>query len=84
MKTSNFLSLNWYDFGKMFLIAFITFLLNWLQITFVPLLDVSPETRTLISGAIAYLSKNFFTPKSEAEKIIEQNNLIGGRPDDRK
>ena len=84
MKTSNFLSLNWYDLGKMFLIALATFLLNWLQITFVPLLDVSPETRTLISGAIAYLVKNFFTPKSEAEKIVEQNNLIGGRPDDRK
>lgn len=84
MKTSNFLSINWYDLGKMFLIALATFLLNWLQITFVPLLDVSPETRTLISGAIAYLVKNFFTPKSEAEKIVEQNNLIGGRPDDRK
>ncbi len=78
MKTSNFLSLNWLDLGKMLLIAFITFLLNWLQITFVPMLDVSPETRTLISGAIAYLGKNFFT-KSDAPLP-----LVGGRPDVRK
>ena len=78
MKNSNFLSLNWLDLTKMFLIALITFLLNWLQITFVPMLDVSPETRTLISGAIAYLAKNFFTPSSGVDK------LVGGRPGDRK
>lgn len=63
MKTSNFLSLNWLDLGKMFLIAFGAFAINWLQITFIPMLDVSPETRTLISGALAYLGKNFFSGK---------------------
>jgi len=78
MKTSNFLSLNWLDLGKMLLIALGTFFLNWLQMEFVPLLDVSPETRTLISGAIAYLAKNFLT-KSDAPLP-----LVGGRPDDRK
>jgi len=73
MKASNFLSLNWLDLGKMLLIAIITFLLNWLQIEFIPLLDVTPETRTLISGAIAYLIKNFFTPKKD-----EDVQSIGG------
>lgn len=63
MKTSNFLSLNWLDLGKMFLLAFLTFLVNWIQLTFIPALDVSPETRTLISGMFAYLVKNFFTGK---------------------
>ena len=63
MKNSNFLSLNWLDLGKMLLVAFGAFLLNWLQMTFVPALDVSPETRTLISGGIAYLLKNFFSGK---------------------
>ena len=77
MKTSNFMSLNWLDLGKMLLIAFIAFLLNWLQINFVPALDVSPEIRTLISGGIAYLIKNFFT-KSDAPLP-----LVGGRPGDR-
>ena len=64
MKQSNFLSLNWLDLGKMFLLAFLTFLVNWLQINFVPTLNVSPEVRTLISGGLAYLLKNFFTGKS--------------------
>lgn len=77
MKTSNFLSLNWLDLGKTFLLAFLTFFVNWLQITFVPALDVSPETRTLISGGIAYLLKNFFT-KSNAPLP-----LVGGRPGER-
>lgn len=78
MNASKFLSLNWLDLGKMFLLAFLTFLVNWLQMTFVPALDVSPEIRTLISGGIAYLVKNFFT-KSDAPLP-----LVGGRPDDRK
>ena len=65
MKSSKFLSLNWLDLGKMFLLAFITFLVNWLQMSFIPALDVSPETRTLISGAFAYLLKNLFSGKKE-------------------
>jgi hypothetical protein len=73
MKTSNFLSLNWLDLGKMFLLAFMTFFVNWLQTSFVPTLDVSPETRTLISVAIAYLLKNFFTPSK-----LESQGIIGG------
>jgi len=77
MKTSAFLSLNWLDLGKMFLLAFLTFFVNWLQMSFVPALDVSPETRTLISGAIAYLLKNLFTKKDAPLP------LIGDRPNDR-
>ncbi len=68
MKPSNFLSLNWLDLGKAFLVAFITFLLNYIQVTFIPALDVSPETRTLISGALAYLIKNFFTKSTNDVK----------------
>lgn len=33
--------------------------------TFIPSLDVSDETRTLISGAFAYLLKNLLTGKKE-------------------
>ena len=65
MKQSKFLSLNWLDLGKMFLLAFLTFLVNWIQMTFIPALDVSPETRTLISGAFAYLLKNLLSGKKE-------------------
>lgn len=67
MKQSDFLSLNWLDLGKMFLLAFLTFLVNWLQINFVPALNVSPETRTLISGGLAYLLKNFFSGTKNIE-----------------
>lgn len=81
MKNSKFLSLNWLDLGKMFIIALVTFLLNFVQVELIPSLNVSPETRTLISGALAYLIKNFFTkPKKDTQATEEDSDLVGGRP----
>ena len=61
MKQSKFLSLNWLDLAKGFLVAFGAFSLNYLQTTFIPTLDISPEVKTLLFAGLAYLSKNFFT-----------------------
>ena len=61
MKNSNFLSLNWLDLGKGFLMAFIVFALNYLQETFIPSLNLSPEVKLMLITAIGYLLKNFFT-----------------------
>jgi hypothetical protein len=69
MKTSNFLSLDWHDLGKGFVVAFIAFGLNWLQTAFVPSLDISPEIKILIISGIAYLAKNFFTDAKEVKSI---------------
>ena len=65
MKTSKFLRLNWYDVLKGFLVAFMAFALNYLQTTFVPQMEVSPEIKTLIFAGLAYITKNFFTKPIE-------------------
>ena len=77
MKQSNFLSLNWLDLGKGAILAVIVFLLNFAQETWIPSLNLSPETKLLAITAIGYLLKNFFTPKPASQ------NIIGGRPDER-
>jgi len=81
MKTSNFLSLNWYDLGKAVLMVIIVAVLNWLQETLIPSLNISPEIKVLIVTAIGYLIKNFFTPMANTSNT---EKLVGGRPDDRK
>ena len=63
MKQSNFLSLNWRDLGKGAILAVIVFLLNFAQETWIPSLNLSPETKLFAITAIGYLLKNFFTPK---------------------
>lgn len=65
MKTSKLFRLDWRDLLKGFLVSFLAFSLNWLQINFIPQLDLSPEIKTFIIAAIAYLSKNFFTKQKE-------------------
>ena len=77
MKQSNFLSLNWLDLGKGAILAVIVFLLNFAQETWIPSLNLSPETKLLAITAIGYLLKNFFTPKPTSQ------NIIGDRPDER-
>jgi len=77
MKTSAFLSLNWLDLGKGFLVALIAFILNYVQETFIPSLDISTEVKTFILAIVAYLVKNFFTKKDAPLP------LIGDRPNDR-
>jgi hypothetical protein len=69
MKTSNFLRLDLRDLFKGFIVAFVAFVLNWLQVTFVPSLDVSPEIKTLIFAGLAYLGKNLFTDQKEVFSI---------------
>jgi hypothetical protein len=78
MKQSSFLSLNWLDLGKGLLIAILATVFNWLQETFVPSLNVSPEIKVLLVTAIAYLTKNFFTSnKAQSFASSEDNELIG-------
>lgn len=69
MKTSNFLRLNWLDLGKGFLVAFLAFGINFLQETFIPALNVSPEIKMLIITFLGYLTKNFFSSNSSKEDI---------------
>ena len=71
MKTSNFGNLNRKDMGKLLLIGLGTFVLNFLQLQFIPNLDVSPDIRTLLSTAVVYLLKNFFT-NSEGELLTKE------------
>jgi hypothetical protein len=78
MKQSNFLSLNWGDLGKGLLIAILATVFNWLQETFIPALNVSPEIKVLLVTAIAYLTKNFFQGnKPQSFTSSEDNELIG-------
>lgn len=65
MKQSKFLSLNWRDLGRGLLLAIIAFLLNWIQTTFIPALNVSPDIKVMLLAGLAYLSKNFFTRPDE-------------------
>jgi len=71
MKQSKFLSLNWLDLGKGLLIAILATVFNWIQETFIPSLNVSPEIKVLLVTAIAYLTKNFFQGN-------KKSNFIGG------
>jgi len=64
MKESNFLSLNWLDFGKGILIAVLTPIFVVVQqsieagtLTF----DLKSIAIAGIGGGLAYLTKNFFT-----------------------
>lgn len=60
MKQSKFLRLNWSDLLKGFLVGLLAFALQFLQETFVPALNVSPEVKLILLAAIAYLTKNLF------------------------
>ena len=60
MKKSGFLKLNWADLLKMFVVALLAFVFNFLQVTFVPSLDISPELKLMVLTGLGYISKNFF------------------------
>lgn len=68
MKESKFLSLNWNDIFKSFLVAFLTFLAYFVQDELLPYLDISTELKVMFSTAIGYLVKNFLTPSKEEIK----------------
>jgi len=85
MKTSKIFSLNWHDLGKGFLVAFLAFGINFLQETFVPSLNISPEIKLLIITFLGYLTKNFFSSNSTQSTSREalESAIIGTRPNDR-
>lgn len=65
MKQSKFLSLNWNDIFKSFIVAFLTFLAYFLQDVILPSLNIPTELKVMFSTAIGYLVKNFLTPSKE-------------------
>ena len=65
MKTSKFLALNWADIFKGFLVALIAFVLDFVEKTILPQLNVPLEVKLFI----AYLLKNFLTPQKEIKNI---------------
>ena len=65
MKDSNFLSLNWRDFGKGLVMAVLTPVVVVIQQSLeAGILTFNWKTIGLgaIAGGVAYLVKNFFTP----------------------
>ena len=86
MKQSNFFSLNWRDALRGLLVAVIAVVFEWLQTTFIPELNISPELKLMAITALAYLSKNFFTkPDSKIQTLLEDEEepIVGDRPIDR-
>ncbi len=62
MKQSEFLSLNWRDTLRSLVIALLTAFYYWVQETLLPGLNLNPAIETAVSGVLAYLTKNLFTP----------------------
>jgi hypothetical protein len=79
MKESKFLSLNWLDLGKAFIVALIAFALDYLQTVIVPSLVLDPSIKTVVLAGIAYVVKNFFSKPKETEV---QSILGTDRPSD--
>ncbi len=67
MKQSKFLSLGWRDLARTLVVGLIAFLLQFVQDTFIPSLNLPLEVKTMLIAGIAYLSKNLFT-KPDTEK----------------
>lgn len=60
MKKSGFLKLNWADLLKAFVVGLLAFTFNFLQETFIPALDISPELKMMALAFLGYITKNFF------------------------
>lgn len=70
-KTSNFLSLNWADFGKGLLVSVISAVLTAVSTSLqagVLTFDWKAIGTVALTAGIAYLSKNFFTPAQTVTK----------------
>jgi len=67
MEKSGFLKLNWSDLFKTFLVAFLAFAFSFLQETFIPALNISPELKLMILAGLGYITKNFFEGKKEVK-----------------
>jgi len=60
MKQSEFLSLNWRDLLHTLILLIISSIVYFLQETFIPALNISPEIKAVLIYGIAYLSKKLF------------------------
>ena len=80
MKQSKFLSLNWRDFLRGWIMAIGTPLLYFLQ-EMIPGFDIHPMYKIAISASVTYLLKNFFT-KSESDfpkqNLLQEESIEGG------
>lgn len=85
MKTSKFLALDWADIFKGLLMAILTPAIVIIQQS-LDLGILTFEWKSIVTasigGGLAYLLKNFFTPQKTI--VMSENDLVGGRPDDRK
>lgn len=74
MKQSDLFSLNWRDLLRAFAVAALAFLFNFLQVTFVPSLNLSPQIKIMLISGLAYLAKNLGT------KPDNKDSIVGDRP----
>lgn len=82
MKQSKFLTLGRRDLARAFITALIALVLEFLQNTFIPALNVDPSIKAMLITGIAYLSKNLFTKPDKP--LASADDFIGNRPDERK
>ena len=83
MKQSNFKSLNLRDLLHVLGVTVGGVLLNYVQETLLPSLNIDPTLKGLISFGIVYLAKKFFQKPTETKFISATDELIGSRPNDR-
>ena len=69
MKTSKFLRLDWRDFFKALLVAFLAFLVDFIQKSLIPNLQISNEIKVVLISGVAYLAKNWVSPQKEVNVI---------------
>lgn len=78
MINSNFLSLNWADFGKGLLMAILTPVFVVVQQS-LELGELTFNWKSIalsaVAGGVAYLVKNFFTPQAKAVSAFEDNEI---------
>lgn len=87
MNNSNFLSLNWADFGKGLIMAILTPVFVVVQQS-LELGELTFNWKSIglaaIAGGVAYLVKNLFTPQAKSV-VASEDSLIGGsRPPETK
>ena len=77
MKQSKFLSLGWRDLLRALVVSLLAVIVQFLQETFIPALNIPVELKTMLIMAIAYLSKNFAT-KPDQLNVFADGDIGGG------